>query len=102
VPVTICVGSDEETIPAEDAAALAEQLRLYGTGFRGEVEDPTAAFALADAIDDRIVARSETPIRVDGQDALDALHTVLNAVIHELGPAMKLYNAVAAARQQGE
>jgi hypothetical protein len=100
VRVTICVAGEEHAIPGEDAAALAEQLRLYGTGFRGEVDDPGAALALADAIDARIQSRSREPIRVGDQDALDALHTVLNAVIHEPGPAMKLYGAVAAARQQ--
>jgi hypothetical protein len=34
---------------------------------------------------------------VDDPAALDALHRVLNAIVHEVGPAMQLYSAVDAA-----
>jgi hypothetical protein len=97
--VTICVGEDEQALPSDDAAVLAEQLRLYAEGYRGEVTDPAAALALADAIEQRLVRGSEGVLRVGDRPALDALHRVLNSIVHDVGPAMQLYTAVDAARR---
>ncbi|HZT91776.1 MAG TPA: hypothetical protein VFA05_07045 [Gaiellaceae bacterium] len=98
--VTICVGDEQHDIPADDAATLAEQLRLYADGFRGEISDPAAARNLADEIGETLARKREGPIRVDDLASLDALHTVLNSIVHEVGPAMRLYSAVVGARRR--
>jgi hypothetical protein len=97
--VTICVRDTAQKIPSDDASRLAQELRLYAAGYRGEVDDPGDALALADAIDSRLSGQETGAIDVDAPAALDALHRVLNAIVHELGPAMQLYNAVDAARR---
>jgi len=97
--VTFLVGGDEARLPGADAAVLAEELRRYAAGFRGPVEDPRAALSLAEEIDRGRASRAGVPITVSDVAAIDALHRVLNAIVHELGPAMKLYGAVDAAKR---
>jgi hypothetical protein len=89
--VTICVQDSAQKIPNDDAAMLVRELRHYASGDRGNIETPDAAIALADAIDDRLAGRAK------GSVTVDALHRVLNAIVHDIGPAMKLYSAVDAA-----
>jgi hypothetical protein len=95
--VTIRVGDTGHRIPDGDAAVLVNELRHYATGDRGAIGSPDAAIALGHEIDDRLSGRGQGAVTVDDPAALDALHRVLNAIVHEVGPAMQLYSAVDAA-----
>ena len=92
--VTISVDGTAEKIPAEAAATLADELRAYADGYRGVCNDPKAARSLAAAIDDRLNRRGRGAIEINSDADLEVLHHVLNAIVYEIGPAMKLYNAV--------
>lgn len=98
--VTLCVGDDQHEIPNEDAARLAEELRLYAEGRRGAVTDAPTAKALAKQIDRHLAGKAKGVIPIESPAALDALHAVLNAIVHQMGPAMQLYSAVTQARGQ--
>jgi hypothetical protein len=97
--VSIRIGDSEHAIPSQDAGRLATELRAYADGYRGDCDDPRPARELATAIDDRISGDATGPIDVRNRDALCALHRVLNAIVHEMGPAMELYSAVDMARR---
>lgn len=97
--VTLRIGDSEHSIPAQDATRLATELRAYADGYRGDCEDPLGARNLALAIDERARGSAAGPIQVGTTDELDALHRVLNAIVHQMGPAMELYNAVDMARR---
>ncbi len=97
--VTICVRDTALKIPPADARELVEELHAYAAGYRGDYAHPAAARELADAIEDRIAKRVRGSLVLDDDQALDALHTALNAIVAEIGPAMKLYNAVDMARR---
>ena len=47
----------------------------------------------------RLAGTSQDTVVISGTSSLDALHRVLNAIVHEVGPAMELYNAVDMARR---
>ena len=92
--VTISVDGTIEKIPAKAAATLADELRAYADGYRGACEDPEVARSLASAIDDRLNRRGRGAIEISSNTELEVLRHVLNAIVYEIGPAMKLYNAV--------
>jgi hypothetical protein len=99
MPVTICVRDTALKIPMATARDLAEELQAYAAGHRGDYPNPAAARALAEAISDRVAKRVRGPLTLANDETLDALHTALNAIVDEIGPAMKLYNAVDMARR---
>ena len=97
--VTFRISGVRRELPVADAAAISEELRAIGDGFRGDWAGPDVAYALADAIDDRLDVGDDEPIAVTDPDSLEALQRALNSVIHEIGAAMELHNAVDMARR---
>lgn len=68
-------------------------------GFRGDYARTDVAYAVADAIGDRLDVGDDEPITVTDRDALEALQRALNSVVYEVGLAMQLHNAVDTARR---
>ena len=97
--VAFRVGDVTYELPAADAASVAEELRAIGDGFRGDYASADIAYAMSDAIEDRVDVGDDEPITVIDPDALEALQRALNAVVHEVGLAMQLHNAVDMARR---
>lgn len=94
--VTIGVGNVAQNVPYADAATLAEELRAYA---RGGSSDARSALVLAAELERRIDGRASSPIGLDSAAELDVLHRVLNVIVYEIGPTMKLYNAISLARR---
>ena len=97
--ITITIDETPQELPDTDAAALAEELREYANGYRGDVEDAESAQQLASAIEQRIGRPEGGPITIDDRDMLDALHRALNSTVDAIGPTMHLYNVVDMARR---
>ena len=97
--VRFTIDGSKQELPEAAAITLAHELHAYSDGFRGDCDDPWPAEALAAAIEQRLTDPSRGPIVVSETDDLDALHRALNATVHEVGPEMRLYNAVDMARR---
>ncbi|MEJ7791826.1 MAG: hypothetical protein WKF65_07645 [Gaiellaceae bacterium] len=74
------VGGETFAIPERSATVLAENLRRKAAGQLG-TEGVEGALALADAIEDVLVGRSEEPIPVEGL-VLEAAFCVLDVTMH--------------------
>jgi hypothetical protein len=102
MPITIRVGDTDRELSFTDASSVTEELRAIGDGYRGEYAAADVAYALADAIEDRVDVGDDEPITVSDPDALEALQRALNSVVNDIGPAMQLHNAVDMARRAGQ
>ncbi|HEY0416283.1 MAG TPA: hypothetical protein VGC78_07845 [Gaiellaceae bacterium] len=99
--VTLKIGGVLQELPDADAASLAEELRAIGDGYRGDYASSEVAYAVADAIEDRLDVGDDEAISVNDPEALEALQRALNSVVHEVGPAMQLHNIADMARRSG-
>jgi hypothetical protein len=99
VTITITIEETPQELPDAAAATLAEELREYANGYRGDIADAEPARQLAAAIERRIGRADTEPIVIDDSDMLDALHRALNSTVDAIGPTMHLYNVVDMARR---
>jgi hypothetical protein len=99
VAITIRIADTDRQLSSTDASSIAEELRAIGDGYRGDYPTADVAFALADAIEDRIDVGDDEPITVADPATLEALQRALNSVVNDMGAAMQLHNAVDMARR---
>jgi hypothetical protein len=83
------------TLDAARATTLAEELRRAAAGQLGEDGYEAGARAVADAIEERLVGWTESPVALEG-DAAEAVFYYLNVMASPSGPEHALYTAVRA------